>query len=362
MGVMSGGLLKKHAVIIGLSLSLASAAMAAPQLRLSTTAVGPVFVTAGQNGNQQSINALNIGDGALNLTASSDVSWTNVTFGVQKSCSGTPCVPVNIGLLTSQLNRGTYTATITLTDPNAIDTPQNFTVTVQVGSAVPDSIDLYVSPTGTASSSFVTGSALTTVVSNQQGGPTVAIAAPNVGSFATSYTYVVSTKGVGSTDADFQSTIGITGSATQGDNKSLPVKVHVTTQPIASWSPTAVNFRIALGGAPQTQYVSFANAGLGNLTISNTLFGSIPSWLKASISGSLLVLTADPSGLTTGSQSTTVSVNTNAKNGVANVPVTLNVLTSAPPTVSFRAWWTTRYSRVGIRLLRAALSRCSANN
>jgi uncharacterized protein (TIGR03437 family) len=335
MSVKYGGFLKK-ALFIGLSCGLASLGFAAPQLRLSTTTVGPVFATQGQNGTQQSINALNIGDGALNLTASSDSTWTNVTFGAVRSCSGTPCVPVNVSLLTSQLNRGAYTATITLADPNAIDSPQTFTVTVQVGSAVPDSIDLYVAPAGTASTNFTTGSALTTVVSNPPGGATVSIAAPNVGSFASSYSYVVTAKGNGGGDADFQSTIGITGSGTPGDNKSLPVRVHVTTQPIASWSPLAVNFRIAQGAAPQTQYVSFTNTGQGALTLSNSLFGSVPSWLKASISGTFLVLTADPTGLNVGSTSATVTVNSNAKNAPANITVNLNVLNPGPPSVSFQ--------------------------
>jgi uncharacterized protein (TIGR03437 family) len=242
---------------------------------------------------------------------------------------------VNINLLTSQLNRGTYTGTITLTDPNAIDSPQTFTITVQVGSAVPDSLDLYVPPTGTATSSFTTGSLLNTSVSNTPGGPLVSIAAPNVGSFATSFNYVVTAKTSGTNEGDYQSNIQITGSSTAGDNRSLPVRVHVTAQPIASWSPQSVNFRIAQGGAPQTQYVSFANAGQGALALSNS-FGSLPSWLKASISGSLLVLTGDPSGLNVGPSTATVIINSNAKNGPTNIPVTLNVLNPGPPVVSYQ--------------------------
>ena len=125
-------------------------ASAAPQLRLSTTTVGPVFITQGQNGTAQQINAANIGDGNLNLTASSTATWTNVSFGVAKSCviataSYNSCVPVNIGFLnTSALGAGNYTAVVTLTDPNAVDSPQTFTVTVQIGSAVPSSLDLYI--------------------------------------------------------------------------------------------------------------------------------------------------------------------------------------------------------------------------
>jgi uncharacterized protein (TIGR03437 family) len=334
------GLSFRKAVLVALTLSLAVAAEAAPELRLSTTTVGPVFITAGQNGTAQQINAANIGDGSLNLTATSTATWTNVSFGVATACvigatSYKSCVPVNIGLNTSALAAGSYTSVVTLTDPNAIDTPQNFTVTVQIGSAVPSSIDLYVAPGGVASSSFVTGSRLTTNVVNAAGGPVVSIAAPSAGSFAFSYSYVVSaTAASGLTPNDYTSNIQITGSATPADNKTLPVNVHVTTQPIAGFSPTSVSFRIAQNAVKQTQYVSFSNLGAGTLTLSQVT--GAPAWLTATTQGNLLTLVADPTGLSPGANTGTLTVTSNARNATVTIPVQLTVLAAGPPVIFYQ--------------------------
>jgi uncharacterized protein (TIGR03437 family) len=330
------GVIFRNAVLV---LSLSLAASAAPQLRLSTAAVGPVFITTGQNGTTQPINAANIGDGSLNLAAASTATWTNVTFGVVKTCTiankSYSCVPVNIALTTSQLAVGSYTATVTLTDPNAVDSPQNFTVTVKVGSAVPSSMDLYLPPGGSGSSSFVTGSSLTTNVVNAPGGPVVSIAAPNAGSFAFSYSYVVSaTASASVTPNDYVSNVGISGSATPGDNRTVAVNVHVTTQPISSFAPAQVSFRIAQGGLKQTQYVSYSNVGMGTLSL--TQVSGAPTWLTAAIQGNLVALVADPTGLSPGVNTGSITVTTNARNGTSTIPVQLTVLTTGPPVTYYQ--------------------------
>ena len=340
------GLISRKAVLIGLTLSLAVAASAAPKLRLSTAAVGPLFITAGQNGTTQSISAANAGDGGLNLSASSTATWINVTFGIAKPCvvsntSYPSCVPVNVGLATNQLTNGSYTGVVTLTDPNAVDAPQTFTVTVQIGSAVPTSIDLYIPPSGSASTSFVTGSSLTTSVINSVGGPVVSIAAPNAGSFASTYSYVVSvTASASVAPNDYVSNVGISGSSTPGDNKTLRVTSHVTTLPIANAtlppSPLAgtVLFQIAQGGQTQAQNVKFTNSGSGTLTLSQ--ISGAPSWLKTTIAGNSLTLTADPFTLSPGTSTATISVSSNAANSPTSIPVSLTVLTSGPPLIGYQ--------------------------
>ncbi len=329
-----------------LMLALAGAATAAPKLRLSTAAVGPVFVTQGQNGPSQAIQAAKIGDGALTLAASSNVPWITVAFGAVSSCAlSTSCTTVGIGLSTSTLSRGQYTGVVTLTDPHAIDAPQTFTVTIQVGSAVPDSLDLYVPPTGSASSTFTTGSLLNTSVQNQAGAPAVSIAAPNVGTFATSFSYVVSTVTAGTAVGHYQANISVTGSKSAVDNKLFPVRVHVTTDPIADFissapidrgtQPRTLAFRIAQGSNQQVQYVTFTNLGQGTLTFS-TVSGA-PAWLTTkALTSTILQLTADATGMNAGVYTATISVATNAKNGAVSVPVQLTVLTSGPPVISYQ--------------------------
>jgi hypothetical protein len=73
---------------------------AAPRLVLSTAVVGP----------------------------SASASWLSATIGASQACttrSGN-CLPVNIALNTGSLALGAYTESVTLTNPNAVDSPQQF--------------------------------------------------------------------------------------------------------------------------------------------------------------------------------------------------------------------------------------------
>src|SRR4051794_17070945 len=81
-------------------LAFAAAAAAAPKLRLSTTAVGPVVVAQGGSATAPSVDFNNAGDGSLNLSAKSSVTWINPTVSNGR---------VVMNLLTTALAKGTYT-------------------------------------------------------------------------------------------------------------------------------------------------------------------------------------------------------------------------------------------------------------
>ena len=120
-----------------------------PQLVLSATTLTPAAIRPGSNGPAQSVEAQNAGGGSLNLTATSTASWLSATIGAAQACvvlTGT-CLPVNITLATSSLAAGTYTEFITLSDPNALDSPKQIAVTVTVA-GVPSSLTFYVGPAG----------------------------------------------------------------------------------------------------------------------------------------------------------------------------------------------------------------------
>src|SRR5581483_6422465 len=130
-----------------LILTFSSALSAAPRLGLSTATVGPINTTPGANGPTQIVEAFNLGDGALNPSAISSASWLAVTVGSQKSCttrSGN-CYPVSILLNTASLAAGTYTEYVTVTDANAIDSPQDIAVTIN-NAGVPGSLTVYAQP------------------------------------------------------------------------------------------------------------------------------------------------------------------------------------------------------------------------
>jgi uncharacterized protein (TIGR03437 family) len=300
---------------------------ATPQLRLSTASVGPVFVAVGQNGPAQSVTASNIGDGSLSLSASANATWL--------APSVTASNTINIILNTASLTRANYTGVVTVSDPNAIDAPPTIMVIVQVGSAVPDSMDLYLMPGGSASAGFTTGSLLTVSVNNPTGGPALAVSTTGGGSFAFSYPYQLTASApAGTVATDYAGSFTVSGSSFATDNKTVPVTAHVTSQPIAGWSPASVQFNIAQGAAAQTQGVGFSNLGAGTLAISGVTGN--PSWLTASIQGNAILLTANPTGMNPGAYQATVTVSSNAINGPSSVPVELDVLTPGPAVTNFQ--------------------------
>ena len=322
----------------GFVIVLASASMlsAAPRLGLTQTAFA-VSVVPGQNGPAQSIDASNLGDGLLNLSTSSSVPWLAAAIGSPHACSlKGNCLPVQISLQTSSLTKGTYTGTITVSDPNAVDSPQFVTVTVFVGGNVPDKLEYFVPPNGSASSTFTAGGPVTASVSNNT--PWLSVASSGMGSFqfGASIPYnVTATAQNGMGTGDYNGSIAISGSSFAPDNKSIPVLLHVTTQPILQVNPATIAFRIAQGANKQTAYTVTANGGQGALNVSGvTAAASSGSWLSAqTVSGnaSLVSVVADPTGLSPGIYQGAVTIASNAADSSVTVPVQLNVVAPTPP-------------------------------
>jgi len=323
-----------------LLLTLTSTLSAASRLGLTTTAL-TVSIVPGQNGPAQSIDASNLGDGALNLSTTSSVSWLSASIGAPHSCSlKGNCIPVQIALQTSGLSAGIYTGTVTVSDPNAVDAPQFVTVTALVGGAVPAKLEYYVPPNGSASSTFTTGGAVSTSVSNNT--PWLAIASNGAGSFEfgmpVPYT-VTATAQNGMATGDYNGSIAISGSSFAPDNKSIAVLLHVTAQPILQANPASIAFRIAQGANKQTAYVATSNGGQGTLSISGVTAGGVPTttpaaWLSTQIvSGNtpLVSIVADPTGLSPGVYQGTVTIASNAANSSAVVTVQLNVVAQTAP-------------------------------
>src|SRR5687767_12546552 len=120
MGLQKGSLgvgLIARCLLVSFSFFLLSSKLiAAPQLRLSQTAVGPLSVAAGASTTAPSVDASNIGDGSLNLSLSSSAQWLVPTLGQPRECSlrDQTCTPIEIALRTSALAAGIYTGTITV--------------------------------------------------------------------------------------------------------------------------------------------------------------------------------------------------------------------------------------------------------
>jgi len=317
-------------------LGLSATASAAPRLVLSQTAF-TVSIAPGANGPSQSVDAANLGDGSLNLSVASSVNWLAPTVGAAHPCSGGTgtCVTVQIALQTSSLAKGTFTGRVTISDPNAVDAPQFVTVTVQVGGTVPDKIEYFLPPGGVASTRFTTASVVNTTVSNNS--PWLSVSLDGTGTFVFNVPYkLTASAATNMAVGDYNGTVAITGSSFPPDNKTISVLLHVTTQPILQTSSNNVQFSVAAGATKQTAFVGISNGGQGTLTISNvTATAASGSWLSAqSVSnGTLIQITADPTGLTPNTYPGTVTVTSNAANATVTISVQLVVEPQTPPIV-----------------------------
>lgn len=325
---------------------------AAPRLRLLSSTVGPVSIAQGSNGSAPPVEAYNVADGSLNLSFSYSVSWIVVTKGAQHDCSAPTgvCTPLQFALNTSALPAGTATGIVTVSDPNAVDAPQTITVTVQIGGAVPGSLDVYVAPGATRDLGFSTNSQLGTTVSTNDGGPWLSLALDGAGSFRFSYPYRVHfapTAGMG--QGTYPATITTAGSSFAADNKTIQVTMRVTTQPIAQPSTDRLRVRLAQGAPVYTTAITLTNLGQGTLQVQDAKTSGA-AWitaLKYSIGGLIpdgAVVTIDPKGLSPGTYSDAVAISSNAvaytgaqgDTTSLRVAIDLEIISAGPPVIDFQ--------------------------
>jgi len=313
-----------------LPLLFVSGLSAAPRLNLFQTSL-TVSVPVGTNGTPYSLDTFNIGSGTLNLQASSSVSWLVATVGPSQVCGlRGGCYPVSIAFQTSSLAAGTYTGIITLSDPNAVDSPQSFTVTAQVGGDVPSNLVFYLAPGGSTSATFTTNGPIKPTISNASWLTTSTSANAATGAYVTT---VTATAGSSMAATDYNGTITIAGSSFAPDNKQVAVSLNVTTQPIAQASSSSLSFNAAQGTKAQTANVAVTDAGQGALTVSGVTATAASSgtWLSAATINGGISVTADPTGLSPNTYTGTVTVASNGVNGNLVIPVQLVVAAQGPP-------------------------------
>ena len=328
--------------------SFAPALNAAPKLRLTSATVGPVTAAAGSNGPAQTVEAYNAGDGNLSLSVAVSSDWLSGSAGAPRACSqrSGSCIPLQFNLNTASLAAGTYTATATVSDPNAVDAPQTITVTVQVGGGVPGSITLYAPPGGTNDAFFTTNTLLGLRAGTQDGQLWLSVSLSGTGSFRFVYPYRVHVAPVaGQGEGTYNGTVTTSGSSFAGDNKTIAVTMQVTSQPIVAVQPDARlaasigtdGIRLQLAqGAPRYDFtVNLSNLGLGTLQVSGAATGA--SWLSASqASPAAVTVGIDPSGLSPGTYNDSVRIDSNAANGPLQLPVQLTVAPAGPPVIRFQ--------------------------
>jgi uncharacterized protein (TIGR03437 family) len=336
------GLGTRRTVLLFLPALIGGSAMAAPKLRLTDTTVGPATIAVGSNATAPAVEAYNVGDGNLNLSVSSNQTWAQATVGASRNCSQRPgsCLPININFQTSALAKGTYSAIVTVRDPAALDAPQTITVIAQMGTAVPDSVNMYVAPNGSQDFvPFTSNSVLAGAASTQSGGNWLSFAMDGVGSFLFSKPYRIFAKHLpGMAEGIYRGTYTSSLSTFPADNKPVAVTLQVTSQPIAQVVPATLSVRGTQDGPKQVAYLSVSNRGLGAFNIggvtANSSSGS--NWLSATQSGGLVTVACDPASLAPGVYQGTITVASNGVNGTQTVPVSFEVLAQAAPFAQYR--------------------------
>ncbi len=320
---------------------LVSSLAAAPKLRLVSSTVGPLSITQGANGAVQTVEAYNGGTGALSLSAASSVSWFTPTVGASRACTGRTgtCIPVQLTLQTSSLAKGSYTGTLTISDPNAIDAPQTVTVTVQIGGGTPDRVDLYTPPNGTyTDKTFYTNSSLTSAISTTDGKSWLSFSLDGTGTFGFVFPYRFrATHLTGMAEGTYNGSVTITKSAVAAENKTVPVSYTVTSKAIASVTPASLSFRLAQSAKKQTQYFVVSNRGVASLSLTSATATSTGGWLSAQVlAGTMYVaVSADPAGLAVGHYSGSVTIASNAANASETLPVEFEVGPAGAPRLTY---------------------------
>ena len=231
---------------------------------------------------------------------------------------------------------GVYTGSLTLNDPNAIDTPQNVTVTLQVDGA-PASLNLYVTPYGgpssTAEVNVNTGAAVNSSVKTSDNGPWLSFASTGQGTFGFYMPYQLKVSAQPNQSGNYTGTVTLTGSPYSADNQTIAVNLEVTTQPILQIS--TLTYNAIAGQAAQTYTANFQNIGMGTLSISG-VSTSGGSWLSAQVAGGgpAVSVTINPGSLAVGTYSGSLTLNSNAANTALAIPVAVNVTAQGGPLIS----------------------------
>jgi hypothetical protein len=115
---------------IGVTLTITAAPQ--PTILLNKTSLSPVSVE-GANPPNDTFTVSNVGGGTLNFTVTDDTSW--LTVSPTSGSTTTAARTITVQYSTTSLAAGVYTATITVSDPNATNNPQTITVDLTITAA-----------------------------------------------------------------------------------------------------------------------------------------------------------------------------------------------------------------------------------
>jgi uncharacterized protein (TIGR03437 family) len=319
---------------------LTGAVSAAPILRLASSVV-TVEAPIGGTPNSQFLSWSNAGDGTLSLSfsISPTVSWLAVSAAGPPGC--TSCIQFSFN--TASLQAGNYTASVTVSDPNAVDSPQVVIVTAFIGGWPPLAVDQYVAPGTTANIPlrndaicFFPGSC-SSVVTTADGGKWLSLIVASEGTLR--YFQSIALQPAASMASGVY-TGNVTASfSSSAPGYNVPVTMRVTNLPIAVPSTPQISLQLARNGPATTYpflpYISLSNSGMGTLQVTGV--SASGTGVSAYNYNGLAIVTVDPGTLAPGIYSDgMVTIQCNAANCPVQVPVNLEVDAVGPPIVNYQ--------------------------
>lgn len=340
-----------------LALLLASL-LRAQTIALSTTAVTIHAPVGGPNPAPSVVILTNTGSGKLKWKATDNQPWLSVTPGhgeLRTNETIDLSIKVNVGTLAL----GTYTGTVSISDPGATNSPQDITVTLHVNG--PPRIGL--SPSTLSFAAPVSGpdpASKTVTIQNTGGGtldwtssfsPSWLTGSPSSGTLTAgaSQDVTLSVNVAGLSSGTHNGTMTVTATGASNSPQTGGVTLTLSATPTIGLTPPTLAFDAAQGGtAPPSKALSLTNVGGGTL---NWTAAATASWLgvaptSGGLSGGLsqaLTVTVDPTGLVEGIYSASVTITApGASNTPRSTTVTLNVnvvpkIGVNPKTLSFSA-------------------------
>jgi len=109
-----------------------------PQISVTPSQLTFIASASGTNPAPQTIRIRNSGQQTLNYTIADDAEWLDVSPTSGSSTGGENSHSVAVSI--SGLAIGTYTGTVTISDPNAVNSPQTVSVTLEIRAALPPMI------------------------------------------------------------------------------------------------------------------------------------------------------------------------------------------------------------------------------
>ena len=322
--------------VVPVSLTVTTAPVP-PTISVSPTSLSFSATEGSPNPAAQTITVSNSGGGTLSWAGSDNQPWLNVSpFG------STITATVN----TVGLTPGSYSGTISVTDPAATNSPQTVPVTFNIAAAPV----IGLSPTSltfTATAGGANPSNQTVTVSNTGGGTLSYTASDNqpwLSVSSSGSTMTVSVTSAGLAANSYSGTITVSSSNALNSPQTVPVVLTVTASPVPpaiSVSPTSLLFSGTQGSPnPAAQIITVSNSGGGLL---NWSVSDNQPWLHTTTSGDTVNVTVSIGSAGVGTNTGTITVtDPAATNSPQTIPVTLTVgiapvLSLNPTNLSFNA-------------------------